>query len=309
MHPPIIAIHGCTGVGKTDFSIALALRYNGEIVNADSRYLYRDLHIGVAKPTPEQLKRVRHHLIDVLAATERAYIPMIQQQAYTAFAEIGTRTGLPILVGGTPLYMNAITEGWVVPEVEPNPAFREGLEQQAVEHGIASLQAALELVDPVAAARSGTNLRRIIRALEIYEATGRPMSEIETKTPPPYQVLNIGLRRDRERLRGELADRVDRHIAAGLVEEVRDLLASGLTGEEPAFSAIGYRQLLPYLHGECSLEEAVAMIKADTNRYVRHQMTWLRRRTDIAWFDTETEGWHERAYLLVASHLAGASSS
>jgi tRNA dimethylallyltransferase len=309
IQPLVIAIHGVTGVGKTDFSIRLSLQYNGEVVNADSRYLYRDLHIGVAKPTPEQLKKVRHHLVDVLDSRERAFIPLIQEMAYAAFNEITDRGAVPVLVGGTPLYMNAITEGWNVPQVEPDPEFRLHLEERALTEGIDVLAAELQAVDPVAAARSGNNLRRIVRALEIHAATGQPMSEIESRQPPPYRFLHIGLRRDRDGLRIALAERVDRQIGMGLVEEVRGLLASGLTGEEPAFSAIGYRQLLPYLHGEEDLDSAVGRIKMDTNRYVRHQSTWLRKRSDVIWFDTEDEGWEERALGTAGDYLTATSSS
>ena len=255
MNPLVIAIHGCTGVGKTDFSIGCALQFNGEVVNADSRYLYRGLDIGVAKPTREQQQRVRHHLIDVLDPGERAFIPLIQRMAYQSFDDIITRRAMPILVGGTPLYMNAITQGWSVPEVEPNPELRSNLERRAETEGIGVLQEELAAVDPVAAERSGVNLRRIIRALEIHNATGRPMSEIETRFDPPYRFLNIGLQRNRDLLRTALGARVDRQIEDGLVDEVRALLDHGLTGEEPAFSAIGYRQLLPYLRGETTLEK------------------------------------------------------
>ena len=164
-------------------------------------------------------------------------------------------------------------------------------------------------VDPVAAERSGNNLRRIVRALEIHHATGKPMSDVESREAPPWQFLHIGLRRDRDRLREALAGRVDRHIEEGLVAEVQGLLDSGLTGEEPAFSAIGYRQLLPYLRGESDLATAVAQIKVDTNRYVRHQSTWLRKRTDIIWFDTEEAGWVEQAVGVAGDFLALGGSS
>jgi tRNA dimethylallyltransferase len=302
--PAVVAIYGCTGVGKTDFSIALAQRLNGEVVNADSRYLYRRLRIGVAKPTHEQLKSVRHHLVDVLDPGERAYIPLVQQMAYEAIDDILSRDRLPILVGGTPLYMNAITEGWKVPEVPPDPEFRKSLEVRIARDGLEPVQNELAAVDPVAAERSGANPRRVIRALEIHAATGRPMSAIESKSEPPYQFIHIGLGRDRDLLRAEVAKRVDDQIAAGLVDEVRGLLESGLTGSEPAFSAIGYRQLLPFLSGEIDLESAIAQIKRDTNRYIRHQSTWLRRRTDIAWFDTGEPGWREVAFALIDSQLA-----
>jgi tRNA dimethylallyltransferase len=304
-----IAIHGCTGVGKTGFSITIAQIFNGEVVNADSRYLYRHLQIGVAKPTREQLETVRHHLVDVLDPTEHAFLPRIQTLAYRAFDDIHTRGLLPVLVGGTPLYMNAITQGWQVPNVAPDPEFRLALENRLADEGVEVLSAELALVDPIAADRSGRNGRRIIRALEIYAATAIPMSTLESRHEPHENFLNIGLLRDREKLHEDLSRRIDQHIEDGLVEEIQGLLESGLTGQEPAFSAIGYRQLLPYLRGEQSLNEAIDQIKHDTNRYVRHQSTWLRKRTDILWFDTADSDWQDRAIRLVASQLAQTSTA
>src|SRR4051794_6838164 len=207
-----VAIHGCTGVGKTGFSIAVALHFNGEVVNADSRYLYRRLQIGVAKPTREQLETVPHHLIDILDPTERAFVPQIQTLAYGAFDDIHGRGKLPVLVGGTPLYMNAITQGWQVPNVPPDSEFRADLELRLETEGVETLSAELALVDPVAAARSGRNGRRIIRALEIYGATGIPMTTLESRREPHEQFLNVGLTRNRELLHADLARRVDQNI-------------------------------------------------------------------------------------------------
>jgi tRNA dimethylallyltransferase len=223
--------------------------------------------------------------------------------AYDVIAQIHQRAKAPIVVGGTPLYMNSIIEGWRIPEVPPDWAFRAELERRIAQDGLASVAAELERVDPVAAIRSTRNTRRVIRALEIYRATGRPKSELERKEPLPYRILKLALTRDRTELYRVLDERTDRQIEAGLVDEVRSLLASGLTGEEPAFSAIGYRQLLPAIRGEQALEEAVSQIKTDTHRYVRHQMTWLRRNSGLMWMDTGQNGWQTRVVELVRDFL------
>jgi tRNA dimethylallyltransferase len=276
---------------------------DAEVVNADSRYLYRRLNIGVEKPTEAERGGVPHHLIDVFEPDQHITLATVQAMAYDVIAQIHQRANVPIVVGGTPLYMNSIVEGWRIPEVPPDWAFRAELEKRIAEEGLPAVVAELERVDPVAAVRSSRNPRRVVRALEIYRETGRPMSELERKEPPPYRILQLALTRDRAELYQALDERVDRQIAAGLVDEVEALLASGLTGEEPAFSAIGYRQLLPAIRGEQSLAEAVARIKTDTHRYVRHQMTWLRRNPDLIWVDTGQPDWLRRVNQLALAIL------
>jgi tRNA dimethylallyltransferase len=301
---PVIAIFGPTGAGKTACAIDLALRFGGEVVNADSRYLYRRLAIGVAKPTLAERRGVPHYLIDLFDPDEFITIAQVQKLALAAITDIHERSRLPILVGGTPLYMNAITEGWQIPEVAPDWEFRRAIERRIEREGLAAVVAELASIDPAAAVRSGSNPRRVIRALEIYHRTGSPMSSLEGRTPPPFSILKLALSRSRPELYADLDARVDRQIEEGLIEEVGALLASGLTGTEPAFSAIGYRQLLPYLAGDISLADAVASIKHDTHRYVRHQLTWLRRANDLVWFDTSQPGWDARVRDSVETWLA-----
>ena len=307
--PFVIAIFGPTGVGKTAAGIDLALRYNGEVVNADSRYLYRHLEIGVAKPTHEERRGVRHHLIDVFDPTDFITIAQVQQMAYAAIDDILQRENLPIIVGGTPLYMNAIVDGWRIPEVAPDWTLREHLAQRIDREGLATIAAELTEIDPVAAKRSGRNPRRVIRALEIYHLTGVPMSELEGKEPPPYRILRVALTRDRDDLYRILDSRVDDQIAAGLIDEVRGLIAMGMSGEEPALSSIGYRQLLPVLAGEKPLEQAVAQIKHDTHRYVRHQMTWLRKTPGLHWIDMGDDAWQSELRVLAHAHLDSTSTT
>lgn len=301
IHPAVIAIFGPTGVGKTQCGVDLALALDGEVVNADSRYLYRRLAIGVAKPTPEDRKGIRHHLIDIFEPTEVITVAEVQKLAYSAIDEILCRGKTPILVGGTPLYMNAITEGWRIPEVAPDWGFRAALAERIERDGLPAVVADLARVDPAAAERSGQNARRVIRALEILHVTGQPMTSLEGKLPPRYRFIKIALSRSRNTLYAALDKRVDQQIASGLVDEVRELLASGLTGAEPAFSAIGYRQLLPYLSGEIEIGAAVNRIKTDTHRYVRHQMTWLRKTPGLIWIDTDEPGWSDRVLGLVTA--------
>jgi tRNA dimethylallyltransferase len=301
--PPLIALGGPTAVGKTALGVDLALAFGGEAINVDSRYLYRGFDIGVAKPTMGERRGVPHHLIDILPPEGEMSLARFQDLAMAAIADVDARGRLPILVGGTPLYMNAIVEGWRMPRVPPNPALRARLERELAAHGLAPLAARLRAVDPVAAERSGRNARRVIRALEIYETSGLPMSAQEGKAPPPYRIFELALTMPRDALYRAVDARVAAQIAAGLVDEVRALLAAGVPEDAAAMSSLGYRQLLPHLRGEQSLAEAIRQIEHDTHRYVRHQMTWLRRNPRLRWFDVSQPGWKERAVEEVAAFL------
>jgi tRNA dimethylallyltransferase len=288
--------------------VALALEFSGEVVNADSRYLYRGFDIGVAKPDAAERRGVPHHLIDILPPHGEMSLARYQDLAMAAIAGIHARGKLPFLVGGTPLYINAVVEGWRIPRVPPNPELRAALEAEARERGVAVLADRLRAVDPVAADRSGANLRRVIRALEIYETTGVPMSAQEGKGPPPFAALEIGLTMPRDALYRVVDARVREQIDRGLVAEVRALLARGVAPDAPAMSSLGYRQLLPYLRGESSLEEAVARIQHDTHRYVRHQETWLRRNPRLIWFDVSQPHWERDAMASVRAVLAAGAA-
>lgn len=304
---PLVVIAGPTGTGKTAAAVALAARFGGEIVNADSRYLYRGFDIGVAKPSPAERGGIPHHLIDILEPMDPMSLATYQDLAYAAIDDIHHRGRLSLLVGGTPLYVNAVVEGWQIPRVPPNPAFRARLEEEATTSGIESLAGRLAAVDPITADRSGTNLRRIIRGLEVWEATGTPLSSLEGKGPPPYQALELGLTMPRDALHARVDARVDALIERGLVNEVRALLAAGVPPAAPAMSSIGYRQLLPFLHGESSLDAAFERIKIDTHRYIRHQETWLRKNQRLRPIDVTGEGWLGKAMEMIAEHVAPSS--
>ena len=305
-NPPanLVVVVGPTAVGKTALAVALAREFGGEVVNADSRYLYRGFDIGVAKPTPAERAGVPHHLIDIIEPTADMSLARYQELAYDAIADIAGRGNLPILGGGTPLYVNAVVEGWRIPRVPPNPGLRATLEAEASREGVAALVERLHRVDPVAAERSGGNLRRIVRALEVWEGAGVPMSALEGKGPPPYRSIELGLTMPRDRLYAAIDARIAGQIRDGLVEEVRGLLAAGVPATAPAMSSLGYRQLLPYLRGETDLAAAVRRIEHDTHRYVRHQETWLRRNPRIRWLDVTESGWRQRAAETVAVFLA-----
>jgi tRNA dimethylallyltransferase len=303
--PQLIVICGATATGKTALAIDLARRFDGEVINADSRYFYRGMDIGVAKPTLAERKAIPHHLIDILDLDdpEGMSLAVFQRLAFAAIDDVLARGRLPFLTGGTPLYINAVVENWRIPEVPPDEAFRATLSREIEESGLKSVVERLRAVDPVAAERSSANPRRVIRALEIYQKTGKPMSEIEGKDPPHYRALELGLTMPRERLHTVIDARAEDQIRDGLEREVRQLLDAGVPRSNPAFSSIGYRQLFPVIDGEQSLAEAVQTIKHDTHRYVRHQETWLRKNPCIIWIDVTEDGWQERAAALVQSFL------
>jgi tRNA dimethylallyltransferase len=283
----LIALVGPTAVGKTAMAIRLGQRLKIEVVSADSRQIYRGLDIGTAKPTAQERQRVPHHLIDIVEPDETLTLAQYQALAGNAINDIQQRGCLPLLVGGTGQYVRAVLEGWQVPQVPPDPHLRQRLEQEAKALGSQAFHERLRAVDPVAAdAIDPRNVRRVIRALEVYQKTGRPISELQRKEPPPYRVLQIGLTLPRAELYRRIDSRIDQMLEKGLVEEVRSLLAQGYSADLPAMSSLGYRQITSYLRGESTLDEAARQIKRETRRFVRQQYVWFRLDDPaIHWFD------------------------
>jgi tRNA dimethylallyltransferase len=278
LHPPLLAIVGPTAVGKTALAIALAQALNGEIVSADSRQVYRGMDIGTAKPTAAEQAAIAHHLIDVVDPDQDFSLATYQDHAYRTIAEISARQRIPLLVGGTGQYLAAVLQGWQIPRVAPQPELRARLEEEATQHGSEALHARLAQIDPVAAqAILPTNLRRIIRALEVFEMTGQPISSQQTMTPPPYTITTIWLTMPAEQLYARIDTRVEQMIAAGLLGEVQRLVAHGYAWELPAMSGLGYREFQPYVHGDSSLAEAIQRLKFDTHAFARRQPAWFRR--------------------------------
>lgn len=282
----LLAIVGPTAVGKTALALYLAERFHGAIISADSRLIYRGMDIGTAKPTPAERARVPHYLVDILAPDEPFGLAQFQELAYQAIADAHQKGFLPMLVGGTGQYVWAVLEGWSIPRVPPQPALRAQLEEQARREGPEALHRRLAELDPAAAERiDPRNVRRVIRALEVSLTAGAPISVLQRKQPSPYDILIVGLQMDRAELYARIDARVEQMIAAGLVDEVRDLLAVGYPPDLPAFSSVGYRQIIACLRGEISLEEAIARIKRDTRRLVHQQSIWFRADDPrIRWF-------------------------
>ncbi len=289
--PRVVALVGPTAVGKTALSLRLAHTLGGEIISADSRQIYRGMDIGTAKATPQEQALVPHHLLDIAAPDEQLTLAHYKALADAAIRAIWSRGKLPLLVGGTGLYVRAVLEGWRVPEVPPNEALRQRLYQQAEREGHKSLHRALAAVDPEAAQSiDARNVRRVVRALEVYHETGQPISQLQGKEPPHYDVLRIGLTMPRSALYARIDARVEAMLANGLVEEVRSLLAQGYGPDLPALSGLGYRQIAQYLAGEIGLEEAVALIKRHTRRFVRQQYNWFRLDDPaIHWLDASDD--------------------
>ena len=285
----LLAIVGPTGVGKSQLALSLAQTLDGEIVNADSRQVYRHMDISTAKPTREELALIPHHLIDIINPDEDFSLAQYQNLAYEAIGGIHQRNKLPILVGGSGLYVWSVLEGWVIPQVPPDPEFRRSLQRKVAQVGQGELYQELVKVDPVAAQRiDPRNVRRVIRALEVSKYAQTPFSQLQQKKAPTFKVLMVGLTTDRVELYRRVDSRVDEMIERGLVDEVRRLVDMGYGFNLPAMSGIGYKQIGMVLRGELSLEEATQKIKSETHRFVRHQYSWFRLRDNrIRWFDIE----------------------
>jgi tRNA dimethylallyltransferase len=282
----LVVLLGPTAAGKTEIAIQLAERLGGEIVSADSRLFYRGMDIGTAKPSPAQRLRLPHHLIDVADPEEPWSLVLFQQQARRAIQDIQARGALPFLVGGTGQYIRAVTEGWQAPAAHPDPRLRGALEAWAAEIGPSGLHERLASLDPQAGAQiDPRNLRRTVRALEVILSTGKPFSAQRQRGENPYRLLTLGLTRPRPELYGRIDARIEAMFAAGWVDEVRGLLAQGYAPTLPSLSAIGYPQVIDYLRGKCTLDEAVMLIKRQTRQFVRRQANWFKADDpQIHWF-------------------------
>lgn len=306
---PLLAVVGPTASGKTSLALSLAERFNGEIVGADSRQIYRGMDIGTAKPTPAQRARVPHHLLDLVSPDEPYTLADYQTDANAAIQGVWARGRLPLLVGGTGLYIRAVVDGLAIPRVPPNAALRAELETQAAAGGGSALHARLAELDPTAAREiAPTNVRRLVRALEVCLLTGQPFSAQRGARPTPYNLLLLGTTTERQRLYAWADARVDAMLAAGLLDEIHALLARGYTWELPAMSSLGYRELGAYIRGEVRQEAAVERTKLDTHAYIRRQLTWFRPDMRIRWLDASDPGAPALAEAHVASWRASHSA-
>lgn len=285
----ILVIVGPTAVGKTNLAVQLAQTIPSEAVSADSRQIYRGMNIGTGKPSSAELAALRHHLIDIVEPDQVLSLAEYIRMAKQAIDDINDRGLLPILVGGTGQYIRALLEGWTVPEVPPDPALRAKLYAEAAQKGEEKLHQRLAAVDPVAASRIDLhNVRRVVRALEVYLTLGRPISALQAKEPPNYTPLYIGLTLPRPLLYQRVDDRIDRMMTQGLVAEVQHLVDQGYGYDLPSMSGLGYQQIGASIRGEVSLEEAIMLIKRHTRGFVRHQYNWFRLSDpQIHWYNAD----------------------
>lgn len=301
MKKPLVILTGPTAVGKTALSIRLAKAIGGEIISADSMQVYRGMDIGSAKVMPEEMDGITHYLIDVLNPDEEFNVTIFQKMARDAMEQIYAHGHIPILVGGTGFYIQAILNEIDFTETQTDTTYRRQLEQQAEEKGADWLHAQLEQVDVQAAAEiHPNNVKRVIRALEFYKETGIKISEhneMERKKQSPYQYAYFVLNMDRSKLYERIEQRIDVMFEQGLLEEVKTLQESGCHAGMVSMQGLGYKELLAYLQGTCTLEEAIYILKRDTRRFAKRQLTWFRRERDVCWIEKEAYGQDENKIL------------
>lgn len=298
---PLIVLTGPTAAGKTELSIALAKKLNGAIISADSMQVYKYMNIGSAKIRPEEMQGVRHYLVDVLDPMEEFHVARFQQMAKEAMDEIYRNGQLPIVVGGTGFYIQALLKDIDFDESSGELPCRKELEETARREGGAVLYERLKQVDPESAeAIHPNNVKRVIRALEFYQETGQPISlhnKEQREKQPPYTYAYFVLNDDRARLYERIDRRVDRMVEQGLVEEVRWLKEHGYDRSLVSMQGLGYKELFPYLDGTCSLEEAVEIIKRDTRHFAKRQITWFKREPDVIWLNQQEFGYDKEKIL------------
>lgn len=298
---PLIILTGPTAVGKTKASIGLAKAIGGEIISADSMQVYRHMDIGSAKITKEEMADVPHYLIDVLEPEEEFHVVRFQQMAKAAMTDIYSRGKIPIIVGGTGFYIQALLYDIDFTENEGDSVYREKLEALAKEKGAAYLHGQLAMVDPKSAEEiHANNIKRVIRALEFYHQTGQKISEHnerERQKESPYQFCYFVLNDRRECLYERIDQRVDQMIRNGLVQEVQTLKERGCTKQMVSMQGLGYKEIFSYLEGDCSLEEVVYIIKRDTRHFAKRQLTWFKRERDVIWVQKDELNYDDEKLL------------
>ncbi|MED4603485.1 tRNA (adenosine(37)-N6)-dimethylallyltransferase MiaA [Paenibacillus validus] len=291
--PKLLVLVGPTAVGKTKLSLTLAQMYDAEIISGDSMQVYRRMDIGTAKATPEERAMVKHHLIDIHEPEEPFSVAEFQERCVPLIRDIDRRGKLPFIVGGTGLYIESVCYDFQFSEARSDEAFREEMETFALRHGADALHARLREVDPESAERLHPNdQRRIIRALEIYKVTGERLSDRlkVQKRVTPYELCIIGLTMDRALLYKRIEERIDLMIEQGLVDEVRGLLAQGVDPSSLSMQGLGYKEIVSYLEGRATLNEAIDVLKKNTRHFAKRQLSWFRRMKDIEWVDMSQMG-------------------
>jgi tRNA dimethylallyltransferase len=304
----LLVVIGPTAVGKTNLSIELAKRFNGEIISGDSMQIYKGMDIGTAKITEEEMEGIPHHLIDIKQPEESFSVAEFQELVRSKITEITSRKKLPMIVGGTGLYIQSVLYDYQFTEAASDHEFRMKLEQMAEEKGNEELHQKLKEVDPDSAERiHPNNLRRVIRALEIYHCTGKTMSDYQQEQQPEllYDTCLIGLTMDRELLYNRINQRVDIMMEQGLLQEVKDLYVRGISDCQ-SIQAIGYKELYDYFDGRVTMEDAVENLKQNSRRYAKRQLTWFRNKMDVKWFEmSSVSNANEKKFAEISSYIEG----
>ena len=307
MKEKLLVIVGPTAVGKTALSIELAKQLNGEIISGDSMQVYRGMDIGTAKIKPDEMESIPHYLIDILNPDQPFSVAEFQQDAKSLITMINARHKLPMIVGGTGLYIQSVIYEYQFSEAPKDEALRLEWEEFARLHGKEALHSRLKEVDPITAQRLHLNdVKRIIRALEIYQLTGKSMADFQQRSPEsPYQLCLLGLTMERSLLYERINLRVDVMMNQGLVKEVESLLEKGYLGSLPSMQGIGYKEVVQYLEGRISLEEAVELIKKNSRNFAKRQLTWFRSMKDIHWLDMTNSGDKQSLVENIRTFVAG----
>ena len=304
----LFVLIGPTAVGKTKLSIELARRFNGEIISGDSMQIYKRMDIGTAKITKEEMEGIPHHLIDIKDPDEPFSVAEFQGLVRGKIAEISSRKKLPMIVGGTGLYIQSVLYDYQFTEAASDHEFRLKLEQIAEERGNLELHERLKEVDPDSAERiHPNNLRRVIRALEVYHCTGKTMTAYQQEQQPEllYDTCLVGLTMERELLYNRINKRVDLMMEQGLVEEVKDLYDRGIRDCQ-SIQAIGYKELYEYFDGRMTLQEAVQNLKQNSRRYAKRQLTWFRNKMDVEWFEMlSMANANEKKFAEISNYIEG----
>ncbi len=298
---PLVVLTGPTAVGKTKASIGLAKEIGGEIISADSMQVYRHMDIGSAKIRPEEMEGIPHYLVDELEPWEEFHVVRFQQMAKAALEKIYARGHIPIVVGGTGFYIQALLYDIDFSENDGDDSYRRSLEEEARTLGGERLHDRLKEVDPKAAVQiHAHNVKRVIRALEFYHQTGQPISEHnerERQRESPYRFVYFVLNDDRKKLYHRIDRRVDKMLEDGLADEVKALREMGCTRQMVSMQGLGYKEILAYLCGEMSLDEAVYTLKRDTRHFAKRQITWFKREKEVIWMNKEEYGYNEERIL------------
>lgn len=306
MKPTIVCIVGPTAVGKTALSIDVAKNYNGEVISGDSMQVYRGMDIGTAKVTENEKQGIPHYLIDILDPDQEFSVFDFKSRVTDIIADIHARGHLPIIAGGTGMYLDSVIKGYQLSDEKRDPKFEQALIEEINTHGIDAVYQRLVQIDPIQASKiHPNNHRRVIRALEVYDRTGKTMTanQQEQSNDSPYQVILIGLEMDRKLLYERINRRVDVMIENGLIEEARYFYNQGLK-KAPAMRAIGYKELMPYFEGEVTESAAIELLKRNSRRYAKRQYTWFKNKMDVTWYNITPET-KNKVFQKILKDLAG----